>query len=54
MEVVRALPSDLGPEAVGLSTELIKQRLAEESIDVRYYMLSFILFSNTKFFFLQM
>jgi len=42
MEVVRALPADLGPEAVGLSTELIKQRLAEESIDVRHFISSFI------------
>lgn len=34
IDVVQSLPKDLGPEAVGLSRELIKQCHVNESIEV--------------------
>lgn len=34
MEVLRYLPTDLGPEAVGLSSELVKEKQGDESVDV--------------------
>lgn len=34
LEVVKSLPTDLGPEAIGLSQELVKKKMAEESLDV--------------------
>ena len=35
LEVVKCLPADLGPEAIGLSHELVRKKLAEESLEVR-------------------
>lgn len=34
LDAIMALPVDLGPEAVGLSRDLVKQRKAQESVDV--------------------
>ena len=35
MEYVHTLPKDLGPRAVGLSNESVKERQIEQSIEVR-------------------
>ena len=35
-DAIQALPRDLGPEAVGLSRDLVKQCHIEESVDVSY------------------
>jgi hypothetical protein len=43
-EAIQSLPKDLGPEAVGLSRDLVKQCHTEESVDVSiYYMHLWIL-----------
>lgn len=34
IDSVQPLPQDLGPEAIGLSKELVKQCQTEESVDV--------------------
>lgn len=36
IDTITPLPKDLGPEAIGLSRELVKQCQTEESIDVSH------------------
>lgn len=37
IDAILSLPADLGPEAVGLSRDLVKQRKALESVDVSFW-----------------